>query len=276
MSFQTGPGRVNGGLFPRQRMGEHDGMVERPLVLVTNDDGIEADGLWLLAEALLADADVMIAAPAFQQSGSGTAFTLHRELQAERAHSRLEGVDAWQINGTPGDAVVVGLRRYAPRRVKAIVSGVNPGANLGRDAIHSGTVGAAMQGHHRGMPSVAVSLASIEPQHLADAAAVGARITKTLLDSGEAQFLNVNVPPRPLAELQDVRVTTMALLSVERLLEEIDDQGVIHRRVVYRDDVELPEHTDAWAVRQGYVSVTPIGTDLTAHHALDAVRRLLR
>lgn len=243
---------------------------QRPYILVTNDDGIEAIGLWHLAEALLPFADVMISAPAFNQSGTGTALNLHSDLQTERAHSRLDGVDAFQANGTPADAVGIGLRQHAkPRRVHMIVAGVNPGANMGRDAIHSGTVGAAMQGHHRSMPSVAVSLASTDEKHLPDAAAVGARIAATLWASGQSQFLNVNVPDLPLAELTQMQVTRMAQASTERIVEEKDEHGMIRRRLEYRDDPRVREGTDAWAVRNGIVSVTPIHTDLTAHHEMD-------
>ena len=243
---------------------------ERPYILLTNDDGIEAIGLWHLAEALLSFADVMISAPAVNQSGTGTALNLRSDILTERARSRIEGVAAFQSHSTPADSVGIGLRQHAkPRRVHMIVAGVNPGANMGRDAIHSGTVGAAMQGHHRGMPSVAVSLASAEETHLADAAAVGARVVATLWASGQSQFLNVNVPNLPLAELTQMQVTRMAQASVERMIEEQDERGVIRRRLEHRDDYRVSEGTDAWAVRNGIVSVTPIHTDLTAHHDMD-------
>ena len=172
-------------------------MNQQPLILVTNDDGIEADGLWHLAEALRGIAEIMVAAPAVQHSGAGAAFTLYRQLQSERAHSRVAGIDAWQISGTPVDAVPIGLRQHAPRRVAMIVAGVNPGPNLGTDLIYSGTVGAAMQGYQQGLPALAVSLASHEPAHLPAAAAVGARLAKALLAAGEPLLLNVNVPARP-------------------------------------------------------------------------------
>jgi 5'-nucleotidase len=248
---------------------------DRPYILVSNDDGIDADGLWFLAEALLEVGDVMVCAPAFQQSGMGTAFTLHRGLETERARSRLDGVNAFQVSGTPGDAVTLGLRRHSkPRRVHMIVSGVNPGANMGRDAIHSGTVGAAMQGHHRNLPALAVSLASVDEQYLKDTAIVGARIAAQLWASGESAFLNVNVPAQPLAELTKIQVTRMAQASTEKLIEEPDANGIIQRRLEYRDDYRVHEGTDAWAVRNGIVSVTPIDTDMTAHHGLDGTLAL--
>lgn len=249
-------------------------MTDRPLILVANDDGIEADGLWLLAEALQAVADVMVVAPASEQSGTGTAVTIRATLQSEEARSRLDGVPAWQVSGTPTDAVIIGLRQYAPRHVDMIVSGVNPGPNLGADVIHSGTVGAAMQGYHRGMPSVAVSLGSTEPEHLGVAATIGADVAGTLLASGRPLFLNVNVPARPLDQLTERRVTTLASRSAERLLQKVTPDGMIHRRLEYVSEADIPEGTDIWAVGHGMVSVTPINTDLTAFHALDETRQL--
>ncbi|MXY85265.1 MAG: 5'/3'-nucleotidase SurE, partial [Chloroflexi bacterium] len=108
-------------------------MTDRPLVLATNDDGIEAPGLWHLAEAVLDFADVLVVAPAFNQSGMSASVTLRQDLETERAHSLLDGVDAWQVNGTPTDAVLHGIRHLAPRHIDMIVSGVNPGPNVGRD-----------------------------------------------------------------------------------------------------------------------------------------------
>ena len=247
----------------------------RPLILVSNDDGIEAEGLWHLARAMQAHGDVVVAAPAFQQSGAGAAFTIYQELQSERAHSRLEGVEAWRISGTPSDAVTIALHRHVPRHVDLIVSGVNPGPNLGNDVIHSGTVGAAIQGHHRGLPSLAVSLASTDEAYLPAAATVGARIAGELLTSGEALFLNVNVPAHPQAELAETRITTIANTSAERLIEEEGPGGVIRRRLEYRNVDQISEGTDIWAVQQGHVSVSPLTTNLTAFDLIDMTARIV-
>ena len=97
----------------------------RPFILVTNDDGIEADGIWYLAEALLEVGDVMICAPAFQQSGTGTSFTLHRDLHSERVQSRVEAIDAYQVDGTPGDAVTVGIAGRKDRAAAAALADEN-------------------------------------------------------------------------------------------------------------------------------------------------------
>ena len=250
-------------------------MTERPLILVTNDDGIHAEGLWHLAEALQEHGEVMIVAPAFNQSGMSAAFTLHRDLEAEPAHSRFDDIPAWQVSGTPTDAVVHGLRNFAPRHVSMIVSGVNPGPNVGREILHSGTVMSAMQGYLRRLPSVAVSLASFEEQHLHDAAIIGARIAGRLLRSGELQFLNVNVPDRPLAELEGIRVAAMADLAVSRVLDISDDHGAVRRKLEWRLDTAIPAGTDVAAIIEGAVAVTPLANDLTQYSALSVTSDLI-
>lgn len=250
-------------------------MAERPLILVTNDDGIEADGLWRLAEAMSALGDVMVAAPAFNQSAMSAAFTLRSDIESERAHSRIDGVDAWQVSGTPADAVTVGLRRYAPRRVSMIASGVNPGPNLGRNVLHSGTVMAAMMGYLRRLPSVAVSLAGLDEAHLASAARAGAKVAERLLAGGRPMLLNVNAPDRAYADYEGFTAARMADISMERLLDEVDERGAIRRRLVWRDDVEPEPGTDAAAVMAGKVAVTPLHNDLTRHDDLDRVSTLI-
>ncbi len=250
-------------------------MTDRPLVLATNDDGIEAPGLWHFAEAVLDFADVLVVAPAFNQSGMSAAFTLRQDLEAERAYSRLDGVDAFQVNGTPTDAVLHGIRHLAPRHIDMIVSGVNPGPNVGRDILHSGTVMAAMQGYLRNLPSVAASLWSFDDDHLRDAAIVAGRIARRLLESGQIQFLNVNAPNLPLDEYNGVRVTPVANVSPSRVVDRIDEQGATHRQLVLRPDADVAPDTDVAAIIEGSVTVTPLHNDLTFHEKLAETASIL-
>ncbi len=243
-------------------------MTNRSLVLATNDDGIEAPGLWHLAAAVLDFADVMVVAPAFNQSGMSAAVTLREDLETERAHSQLEGVDAWQVNGTPTDAVLHGIRHLAPRHIDMIVSGVNPGPNVGRDILHSGTVMAAMQGYLRNLPSVAASLWSFDEDHLRDAAIVAARVARRLLESGQLQFLNVNAPDRSISEFAGVRVVRVADVSPSRVIDRTDEQGKTHRQLVLRPDAKVAPDTDVAAIIEGSVTVTPLHNDLTFHQQL--------
>ena len=250
-------------------------MTERPLVLATNDDGIEAPGLWHLAESVLPFADVIVVAPAFNQSGMSAAFTLRQDIEAERAHSRLDGVDAWQVNGTPTDAVIHGLRHFAPRHVDMVVSGVNPGPNVGRDILHSGTVMAAMQGYQRRLPSVAASLFSFDEDHLQDAAIIAGRIAQQLLESGEIQFLNVNAPDLPLEAFRGVRVVRVADVSPSRVVDTTDNQGATRRQLVLRPGTEVPPDTDVAAVIDGAISVTPLHNDLTFHAGMPQTNAII-
>lgn len=246
-------------------------MTDRPLVLATNDDGIEAPGLWHLAEAVFEFADVLVVAPTFNQSGMSAAVTLRQDLETERAHSQLEGVDAWQVNGTPTDAVLHGIRHLAPRHIDMIVSGVNPGPNVGRDILHSGTVMAAMQGYLRNLPSVAASLWSFDDDHLRDAAIIAARVAQRLLDSGQLQFLNVNAPDRSISEFAGVRVVPVADVSPSRVIDRTDEHGKTHRQLVLRPDAVVAPDTDVAAIIEGAVTVTPLQNDLTFHqHLADA------
>ena len=243
-------------------------MTERPLVLATNDDGIEAPGLWHLAEAVLDFADVLVVAPAFNQSGMSASVTLRRDLETERAHSLLDGVDAWQVNGTPTDAVLQGIRHLAPRHIDMIVSGVNPGPNVGRDILHSGTVMAAMQGYLRNLPSIAASLWSFEDDHLRDAAIIAGRIAQRLLASGQVQFLNVNAPDRSISDFAGVRVTPVANVSPSRVIDRTDEHGATRRQLVLRPDASIAPNTDVAAIIEGAVTVTPLHNDLTFHAML--------
>lgn len=243
-------------------------MTERPLVLATNDDGIEAPGLWHLAEAVLEFADVIVVAPAFNQSGMSAAFTLRQDLETERAFSRLPGVDAFQVNGTPTDAVVHGIRHFAPRHIDMVVSGVNPGPNVGREILHSGTVMSAMQGYLRGLPSVAASSASFDDHHLKDAAIVAARVANRLLDSGQLQFLNVNAPDLSVEQFTGLRVVAMADLAISRVVDLTDAAGGTRRKLEFLPGIDVPAGTDAAAIMDGAVAVTPLHNDLTFHEQL--------
>ena len=247
-------------------------MTDRPLIMVCNDDGIDADGLWLLAEALQRHGEIMVVAPAFNQSGASAGVTLHRDLESERAHSRLDGVDAWQVNGTPTDAVGIGLRRHAPRRVAMIAAGVNPGSNVGRDILHSGTVMAAMQGYVRGLPSVAVSSGSIDGGHLDTAARVGAEIAAWLLRRHAVELLNVNAPNCAHTELSGAEITYTADESFARLVDFRNPDGSIRRQLVPKEGVSLPSGSDIAALVRNAVSITPLHNDLTAHAALPELR----
>ena len=248
---------------------------DRPLILVSNDDGIASDGLWHLADAMRQIGDVIVCAPALEQSGVGAAMTMGAALDSEPAISRVDGVQAWQVRGTPNDAVRIAFERHVPRRPALVVSGVNPGMNLGRNSIHSGTIGAAIEGLHRRLPALAVSAGSDRDAAFAAAARVAARIAADLLGSGQALLLNVNVPDHPDVELAQTRITTIANTTIKRISEETGPDGLSRRTVEYLDESAAHGGTDVWATRQGQVSVTPLSSNLTAFDLLDTAARIV-
>jgi 5'-nucleotidase len=252
-------------------------------ILVTNDDGINAPGLWHLAEALSGIGRVLVVAPMKEQSGAGTAVTYRRSLKVQATQSPLLDVRAFAVDGTPADCVIVGLRQLREGRIGLIASGVNPGPNLGNDTFLSGTVGAALQGGFRGISSFAVSLDLSEealrrgePPFWETAQAV-ARLLGSALSDGllaHGLFLNVNVPALPLSELRGIEVTRVAPGGYLRLTEVRDGpSGRVRRQISPDHRWAQEEGTDVWAVHQGCVSISPLRPNLTAKAELGALRQ---
>lgn len=245
-------------------------------ILVVNDDGIDADGLWLLAEAMSSAGEVTVVAPRTDQTGAGTGITVIRKLEVEEVAPRVIGVRAYSVDGTPGDCVAIGLREVVAERVDMIASGVNYGANLGRALLFSGTVGAAMQGHFRALPAIAVS-AEYHPGTPPNWATAGAVCRMLALEAARGALpsdalLNVNVPDRPLHEVAGVRITRLAsgpFLRLRANRAPRQDANDAFERMPEAEQAE--EGTDIWAIVNGYVSITPIHADTTSYPHLDRI-----
>ncbi|MBI2305435.1 MAG: 5'/3'-nucleotidase SurE [Chloroflexi bacterium] len=236
-------------------------------ILVTNDDGIYAPGLWALATELKKIASVTVVAPHRERSGVGTAVTLRRPLKVHQVSSPVDGVDAFSVEGTPGDCAIIGLGAILPDGGKMVVSGINQGANLGNDVFISGTVSGALQGHFRHLPSLAISVAAREDARF-DVAAPLARLLARRMMEGvvpEGLFLNVNVPNLPLSQILGIRTAGLGQRGFVDLVREEakGDDGTIYR--IVRDFAldGIPEGTDIWAVRNNYISLTPFFADIT-------------
>jgi 5'-nucleotidase len=240
-----------------------------PLLLVTNDDGIGAPGLQALAAALEDVGEVWVLAPDAERSAVSQAISIYRPLRLHEMRPRQ-----YVLDGTPVDCVYVALHAVLPRRPTVVVTGVNPGPNLGTDVIYSGTVAAAREGALRGVHGIAVSLYDSGNNDHAARVVVDlvARVAK--LPSVPTLLLNVNVPDAPL---KGSRVTTLGRrLYQDEVDRRVDPRGRsyywiggpgVHMEHVGGSDVE--------AVQQGYVSVTPLELDLTDHAGVDRVRDLL-
>ena len=235
-----------------------------PLVLVTNDDGINAPGLAALAEALAPLGDVYVVAPEREQSTVGHALTLHRPLRVDRLAERR-----FAVNGTPSDCVNLAVLGLLPAEPKLVVSGINHGSNLGDDVTYSGTVSAAMEGTLLGIPSIAVSLVGPEQGGFGEAGKIARLIAmRTLVEGLPAKtLLNVNVPGgRP----KGIRFARLG----HREDKWTTAGGKGRRGKTYYGMGAGPplwddrEATDIIAVQDGYAAVTPLHLDLTHYGAL--------
>lgn len=247
-------------------------MADRPLVLVSNDDGVASRGLRMLRDALAEWADVVVVAPENEQSATSHSLSLHRPLRARQVEPGIFAVD-----GTPADSVYVALhaeKRFLPRWPDVVVSGINRGLNLGQDAFYSGTVAAAREAALRGVPSIASS-ADVKAD-LAGAAALSSKLARALFDatketatphtgrlySRHTPLLNLNLPPKWTGELRRTRLGS-------RLYEEIID---VRRDPRGREYMWLGgpnvrhEHdpgSDTHAYDEGAASLTPLLLDLS-------------
>ncbi len=241
-------------------------------ILVTNDDGILAPGLALLAEVCRAVGAVTVIAPDREQSGTSHSLTLHRPIRPMR---RPDG--AFQVDGTPTDCVMLALEALMPGRPDFVVSGVNHGPNMGEDVLYSGTVAAAMEAVVLGVPGIAISFAGNQPETMATyrdrlVDLVG-RIT-SVPDFPQDTLLNVNLPRVPAAEVAGVRVTKLGSRFFSGSLARMKDPW--GREIFWIGGGTITwtgdEDSDHAAVGEGYVSVTPLHMDLTDYSLLEMVR----
>jgi len=255
--------------------GERRGMF--PHILVTNDDGIDADALQPLAEALGTVGAVDIIVPEHNWSGASHSITLRRPLRVRPTKLR-DGFAAYMTDGSPTDCVRLAALGFLHHRPDIVVSGINRGANMGDDITYSGTVAAAMEGLLASIPSIAISIDAFGADiDYGPAASFAALLARNILDRGFAldSFLNVNVPPLPRDRIEGVEVTRLGKRTYrDKLIERLDPFGNPYYWVggpAVRGEAE--PGTDVAAVLAGKISVTPISLDLTNHALLEDLAR---
>jgi len=248
-------------------------------ILVTNDDGINAPGLLALAEMMQAFGKVSVLAPDRNWSASGHVKTLDRPLRVKET-SLANGMQALATDGAPSDCVALALLGILPQPVDLVVAGINPNANLGHDVTYSGTVTAAMEAVIGGIPGVAFSLNSPE-NHLGGldygpSARVARRVISQVIEHGlpAGVLLNVNIPYLQDEEIKGILVTRQGLREYRDVLERrLDPRGRPYYWIGGDAPTGLPEEgTDIGALASGYVSLTPLHLDLTAHQAIGALK----
>jgi 5'-nucleotidase len=243
-------------------------------LLVSNDDGIFALGVRILANTLAAAGhQVTVVCPDQERSAVGHGLTLHQPIRANLVEGIFDpGLTVWSCSGTPADCVKLALWCLLDEPPDLVISGINQGSNLGTDVIYSGTVSAAMEGLVEGIPSIAVSLTSFTDKNFQPAANYAVKLVAQLQAKplNERLLLNVNVPAVPESEIevfekrQDPRGKTYYWLAGEAV-EEVDDPEADHH---------LP--ADVEAIREKYITITPLQYNLTAVRSLDRLQTWLQ
>ncbi|MCL1077795.1 5'/3'-nucleotidase SurE [Parashewanella spongiae] len=239
-------------------------------ILVSNDDGINAEGIRVLTHSLKRIGNVLTVGPDRNCSGASNSLTLTNPLRVNKLDNGFISV-----NGTPTDCVHVAIRELFEVEPSIVVSGINAGANMGDDVLYSGTVAAAMEGRFLGLPAIAISLVGKELKHYQTAASWAAKLVNGLLDNPIAndQILNVNIPDIPLSEVKGIKVTRLgARHKAEGVIRTNDPAG---REIFWLGPPgttqDAGEGTDFFAVNNGYVSITPLTVDLTAYKQLTSL-----
>ena len=227
-------------------------------ILVTNDDGVFAEGLRVLVETLSHIAEVVVAAPDREQSAIGTAVTLRRPLKVRHDPPLAPGVATCAINGTPTDCVMLALGKLAPD-ADLVISGINRGQNLGDDVLISGTVAAALQSYLRGLPAMAISV--FAENYYPQAARLATRLAQKFADGNLPGniLLNINLPEMPPDKIKGTIVTQLAHEShIDTVDESRDSNQTYYRLVRQRITNHAAPKTDVWAIERGYISISPL------------------
>lgn len=242
-------------------------MSGRPKILITNDDGYHSDGIEALESALNDVGDVYVVAPASEMSGASHSLTLARPLRIRQIDERH-----WTVDGTPTDCVTLALNQIlTPDLLPDIcASGINPGANMGDDATYSGTIAGALEATILGVPGLAFSLVAYRNHDYTESARIAREMTAKALEIGlpKGTLLNVNVPK---GEPKGIKITRQGFKNARPVISElIDPRGKPYYWIgEVRDGFIAEGGTDFEAIEEGFVSVTPMRSDLTNHDVIN-------
>lgn len=240
-------------------------------ILITNDDGIHAPGLWFLVEALQKLGRVTVVAPDREQSGVGASISLAKAIRMHRLTFSMADVETYTVEGTPGDAVILGLAHILKgASVDLVVSGVNQGHNTGTELLLSGTVGAALHALRRGIPAIAVSAGYQVPYTGGALFETGAKVAVALGRLMQEQAIpthvlyNVNLPFCHPTELQGVLLAKNSQgLYSDEVREEDDGRGrKLYHLIFHRSKLDQAEGTELWALEHQYIAITLLDQQL--------------
>ncbi len=253
---------------------------QRPLILVSNDDGVDAEGIAALVKALAPLGECYVVAPSEEQSGVSHAITIRHPVRANKVPFEIDSgpLEAYAVTGTPVDCVKLAVDQLLPRAPDLVVSGINHGPNAAINTIYSGTVSAALEGAILGINAIAFSLNTWRGGDF-DAGSeyirrIVAQVLKHKLPRGV--LLNVNIPHLPADEIKGVAVTRQAeSMWQESFVERIDPMNKPYYWIAGQFvDLDEGDDTDLAALKKGFISVTPIRPDLTAHDLIGGLKEL--
>ena len=247
--------------------------MKRPLILVTNDDGINAPGIRTLISVVKDIGDVIVVAPDSPQSGMGHAITINSTLHSSRITPKNSEIIEYSCSGTPADCVKLAINELMPRKPDLCVSGINHGSNSSINVIYSGTMSAAIEAGIEGVPAIGFSLLdyswNADFSHSKD---LIRKITLNALNNGipKGVVLNVNIPAVKKSDIKGVKICRQAKAYwVEEFDKRKNPLGQeyywLTGKFVNKDQ---GEDTDEWALKNNYISIVPVEFDLTAHHAI--------
>lgn len=247
-------------------------------ILLTNDDGINAKGIHALIKELNTIAEIYVAAPDSEKSGTGHSITVFDPIKA--VETKIPGIKkGWLVGGTPVDCVKLAMSRLIKEKIDLVVSGINHGSNLGTDVLYSGTVSAAAEGVIMGAPAISVSLNSYRDDVDFDfSAQFTRRVIAAVMPEGieKTTLLNINIPLLTPDEIKGVRITKLGSRNYDNLFEErLDPRGNTYYWLgggVLKE--EQHEDSDVYAVDRGYISITPIHLDLTDYNLMAKYRKI--
>ena len=252
--------------------------MERPLILVTNDDGINAPGIRTLISIMKDIGDIVVVAPDSPQSGMGHAITINSTLHSSRITPKDSEITEYSCSGTPADCVKLAINELMPRKPDLCVSGINHGSNSSINVIYSGTMSAAIEAGIEGVPAIGFSL--LDYRWNADfeqSKNFISMITLNALNNGipKGVVLNVNIPSVVKSDIKGVKICRQAMAY---WIEEFDKRKNPLGQEYYWltgkfINEDLGEDTDEWALNNNFISIVPVKFDLTAHHAIKGLNQ---
>ncbi|MEI6153332.1 MAG: 5'/3'-nucleotidase SurE [Deltaproteobacteria bacterium] len=245
------------------------------LILLTNDDGIDSEGLVLLKDRLSKQHEVCTIAPERERTCIGHAVTIHKPLRIKEV-----GKGLFSTNGTPADCVLLGIRVLLRKKPDLIISGINKGPNMGQDVNYSGTVAAAKEGAFLGISSMAISIGARADYLFNDAIAVINEIIEKSrnVTFPDQTFLIINIPNIPQRNIKGFMVTRLGKrIYNDAVIERVDPRGGKYYWIGGNGvSFESIEGTDFYAIEKGYTSITPLGLDITSNNSIDIFKRYFR